>query len=131
MRAKVAMEFTCDKYSAPTAIEKMKILEAILELQSAKHHCQSSPFTNKTGPNWSNQQCCLAGSSKKAPRIFIFSIALSAKYLVILWEIHCCLCPHIFGVYYFSLSHCEVCKYKIKEGHVYVKEWKKQWNVSM
>ena len=30
------------------------------------------------GLDW---QCCLAGSSKTAPRIFIFSIALSAEYL--------------------------------------------------
>jgi hypothetical protein len=29
------------------------------------------------GPNW---QCCLAGSSKKAPRILIFSIVLGAEY---------------------------------------------------
>ena len=29
----------------------------------------------KTGPNW---QCCLAGSSKRAPRILIFSIAMGA-----------------------------------------------------
>jgi hypothetical protein len=28
------------------------------------------------GPNW---QCCLARSSKTAPRIFIFSIALGAE----------------------------------------------------
>ena len=26
-------------------------------------------------------QCCLAGSSKRAPRIFIFSIVLGAEYL--------------------------------------------------
>ena len=32
----------------------------------------------KIGPNW---QCCLAGSSKTAPRIFIFSIVLGAEYL--------------------------------------------------
>ena len=28
-----------------------------------------------------DRQCCLAGSSKTAPRIFIFSIVLCAKYL--------------------------------------------------
>merc|ERR1711894_738018 len=56
--------------------KKMKILGAVLELP-AKQHCQSSPF----GPNWPNWQCCLAGSSKTAPRIFIFSIVLGAKYL--------------------------------------------------
>ena len=35
----VAMNFTQDKYSAPRAIEKMKILGALLELP-AKQHCQ-------------------------------------------------------------------------------------------
>ena len=33
----------------------------------------------KIGPNWPNQQCCLAGSSKTAPRILIFSNAMGAK----------------------------------------------------
>ena len=32
------------------------------------------------GPNWPNWQCCLAGSSKRAPRILIFSIAMDADY---------------------------------------------------
>ena len=31
--------------------------------------------------NWPNQQCCLAGGSKTAPRILIFSIAMGAEYL--------------------------------------------------
>ena len=35
------------------------------------------PIYNKIGPNW---QCCLAGSSKTAPRILIFSIAMGADY---------------------------------------------------
>ena len=35
----------------------------------------------KIGPNWPNRQCCLAGSSKTAPRIFIFSIVMGAEYL--------------------------------------------------
>ena len=35
----------------------------------------------KIGPNWPNWKCCLAGSSKTAPRIFIFSIVLGAEYL--------------------------------------------------
>ena len=34
----------------------------------------------KTGPNWPNRQCCLAGSSKTAPRILIFSIAMGADH---------------------------------------------------
>ena len=51
--------------------KKIKILGAVLELP-AKQHCQSSPFTSKIGPNGLNWQCCLAGSSKTAPRILIF-----------------------------------------------------------
>ena len=42
------MDFTLDKYSAPMAIEKIKILGAVLELP-AKQHCQSSPLTSKLG----------------------------------------------------------------------------------
>ena len=38
----------------------------------------TQPIYLKIGPNW---QCCLAGSSKTAPRILIFSIVLGAKYL--------------------------------------------------
>ena len=32
----------------------------------------------ENGPNGLNWQCCLAGSSKMAPRILIFSIAMGA-----------------------------------------------------
>ena len=65
------------------------------------------PIYLKIGPNWPNRQCCLAGSSKTAPRILIFLIAIGADYSFdILCEIHCYLCPHIFWVYYFSLSQC-------------------------
>jgi hypothetical protein len=60
------------------AIEKIKILGAVLELP-AKQHRQSSPFTSKIWPNGLNWQCYLAGNSKKAPRILIFSIAMGAK----------------------------------------------------
>ena len=38
------------------------------------------PIHNKNGPNWSHWQYCLAGSSKMAPRILIFSIAMGADY---------------------------------------------------
>ena len=48
LRAKVAMDFTSVKYSAPMAIEKNKILGVVLELP-AKQHCQSNPFTSKLG----------------------------------------------------------------------------------
>ena len=57
---------------------KIKILGAVLELP-ARQQCQSSPFTSKIGPNGLNWQCCLAGSSKTAPRILIFSMAMGAK----------------------------------------------------
>ena len=59
------------------AVEKIKILGTVLELP-AKQHCQSSPFTSKLGQIGQNWQCCLAGSSKTAPRILIFSIAMGA-----------------------------------------------------
>ena len=49
------------------AIEKIKILGSVLELPAKVN-----------GLDW---QCCLDGSSKRAPRIFIFSIALGAEYL--------------------------------------------------
>ena len=56
------------------AIKKIKILGAFLELPG-KQHCQFSPF----GPFL---RCCLAGSSKTAPRILIFSIALGVDYSI-------------------------------------------------
>ena len=62
------------------AIEKIKILGAVLELP-AKQHCQFSSFGPTSEVNGLDWQCCLAGSSKTAPRIFIFSIALDAEYL--------------------------------------------------
>ena len=60
------------------AIENIKILGAVLAL----------PAKQPIWPIWSNfevnglvWQCCLAGSSKTAPRIFIFSIVLGGEYL--------------------------------------------------
>ena len=57
------------------AIKKIKILGAVSELP-AIHDCQFSPFFEVNGLDW---HCCLAGSSKTAPRILIFSIAMGAK----------------------------------------------------
>ena len=54
------------------AIEKIKILGAVLEL-SAKQQCQYSPFTSEVGPNGLNWQCCLAGSSKMAAK-YLFEL---------------------------------------------------------
>jgi hypothetical protein len=62
------------------AIEKIKILGAVLELP-AKQHCQFSPFGPIFEVNGLDWHCCLAGSSKTAPRILIFfSIAIGADY---------------------------------------------------
>ena len=61
------------------AIEKIKILGAVLELP-AKQHCQFSPFDPIFEVNGLDWQCCLAGSSKTAPRNFDFSIAIGADY---------------------------------------------------
>ena len=61
------------------AIEKIKILGAILELP-ANSALPIQPIYLKIGQNWPNWQFCLAGSSKRAPRILIFSIAMGADY---------------------------------------------------
>ena len=62
------------------AIEKIKILGAVLELQ-AEQHCQFSlSIYRENGPNGFDWQCCLAGSTKTAPRILNFSIAMGADY---------------------------------------------------
>ena len=66
-------------------IEKIKILGALLELL-ARQHCQFlsiqpiQPIHLKNGPNGLYWQCYLAGSSKTAPKILIFSIAMGADY---------------------------------------------------
>ena len=44
------------------------------------YQLNSTANTSKIGPNGLNWQCCLAGSSKTAPRILIFSIAIGAEY---------------------------------------------------
>ena len=62
------------------AFEKIKVLGAVLELP-AKQHCQFSPFGPPYEVNGLDWQCYLAGSSKTAPRILNFSIAMGAKYL--------------------------------------------------
>ena len=46
----------------------------------AKQYSQSSQIYCENGPNGLDWQCCLAGSSKTAPRILIFSITMSANY---------------------------------------------------
>ena len=67
------------------------------------HLSQNRPNFEVNGLDW---QCCLAGSSKTAPRIFIFSIVLGAEYLFYVKFLATDFGPHIFWVYYFSFSHC-------------------------
>ena len=69
VRAKVAIDFTLDKYSAPRT--KLKSWELFWTYQ---------PIYLKTGSNWLNWQCFLAGSSKTAPMILLFSIVMGAEY---------------------------------------------------
>ena len=62
------------KVCHPWQLKKIKILGAILELP-AKQCCQFLPIQPihlGNGPNGLYWQCCLAGSSKTAPRILIF-----------------------------------------------------------
>jgi hypothetical protein len=60
------------------AVEKIKILGAVLELPGKQLPIQPIlPDFLVNGPNW---QWCLAGSSKTAHRILIFSIVLGAEY---------------------------------------------------
>ena len=67
----------------PLQLTKIKHFRAFLKLP-AKQHCQFLPIQPihlENGPNRLYWQCCLAGSSKRAPSIFIFSIFLGAEYL--------------------------------------------------
>ena len=102
------------------AIEKMKILGALLELP-AKQHCrfgQFGPVLRKT--DWIGWY--LQNSSQDFHYFFI----CPGCRIFILCEIHCYFCPHIFGVYYFSLSQCahnlfycilNVCFYRKRTRH--------------
>ena len=54
------------------AIEKIKIQGAVLELPAEQL------FWFEV--NWLDWQCCLAGSSRAAPRILVFLIAKGADY---------------------------------------------------
>ena len=66
------MNFISNESSESMEIEKIKILVALLKLP-AKQHRRFDFEVN--GLNW---QCCLAGRSKRAPRILIFSIVMDA-----------------------------------------------------
>ena len=71
--AYVSMKISSNEESAPMVIEQIKILRAVLELP-AKQHCQFSPFGSFSW--WIS---FLAGSSKTAPRVLIFSMAIGAE----------------------------------------------------
>ena len=58
-------------------IEKIKILGRFGATSKRALPIQHIHFEN--GPNGLNWQCCLAGGSKTAPRILIFSIAMGAN----------------------------------------------------
>ena len=75
--AQIAMDFSQNEGLAPMAIKKIEILGAVLELP-AKQHCQFCPFGPLYEVNGLDWQCYLAGSSKTAPRILIFSITIGA-----------------------------------------------------
>ena len=80
-------------------IEKIKILGAVLELP-AKQHCQFSPFGPYFEVNGLDWQCYLAGGSKTATRILIFSIAIGADYSFYVKSI--ATCDPTFLVYIFQ-----------------------------
>ena len=77
------------------AIEKIKIQGAVLELP-AKPVLAIQPIYLKIGTNCPNWQCCLARTSKTAPRILIFSIAMGADYSFYVKSVATC-APIFFG----------------------------------
>ena len=85
----MGIDFTLNEYSAPRTIEKIRILGAVLELP-----VPIWPIFEVNGLDW---QCCLAGSSKTAPRIFNFSIAICANYSLELNSIET-YAPQFFGL---------------------------------
>ena len=75
------MEISSNEYLGPMAIEKKN--------QNSGGHFGATSYTVlpikptiycENGPNGLNWQCCLAGSSKTAPTILIFSIVIGADY---------------------------------------------------
>ena len=81
------MKFSSNKYLAPMEIEKNQ--NSIQNSGSCfRASCKTAlpiqPIYRKNGPNGLNWQCSLPGSSKTAPRILFFSIAMGAKPLLLL-----------------------------------------------
>ena len=85
------------------AIEKMKILGALLELPAEKH-CQSSPFTSKLGQIGQIGSAVKLVAPKQLPGFWFFQLPW-VPIIHFMWN-PLLLCPHIFWVYFFSLSQC-------------------------
>ena len=66
------------------------------------HSPQNWAYFEVNGLDW---HCCLAGSSKTAPRIFIF-FNFSGCRMFILFEIHWDPCPRIFTTYFWWYKWC-------------------------
>jgi hypothetical protein len=62
-----------------TSRAELEILQLELWLEPARLGLITTIY-QENGPNGLNWQCCLAGSSKTAPRILIFSMAMDADY---------------------------------------------------
>ena len=86
-----------------SAIEKMKILEALFELPS-KQHCQSIQFTSKLGQIGQIGSAVLLVAPKGLPG-FLFSQLLWVPIIHFMWNSLQLERPH-FWVYYFSLRQC-------------------------
>ena len=69
----ISMYFTSIEYWASMAIEKLKSYR-----QNGPNSKKLKSY-RKNGPNRLNWQCCLAGSSKTAPRTLILLIAMGSK----------------------------------------------------
>ena len=95
------------------AIEKIKILGAILKLPAEQTALPIWPIWPNFEVNGLDWQCFLADSSKTA---LIFSIAMDADssfYLKVIAT---------YWVYYFSLRHCELSISKLgSSGYLYLK----------
>ena len=74
------MDFRKNEDLAPMAIEKSKSWGPFWSYIPTKQHCQVSPFGPIFEVNGLDWQCYLAGRSKTAPRILIFSITIGVDY---------------------------------------------------
>ena len=75
----LAMNWLSNRQIFKYVHKEVKVKGDVLEL-AAKQPCQFSPFGPIFEMNGLDWQCYLAGSSKTAPRILIFSIALGADH---------------------------------------------------